>query len=221
MADNIAVTVGTGTTIDVAGDLVSSVLHQRVKTEWGPDGTINEVDIASGKPLPVQVRSATGLIPIGEPTDAKSTATDTTSVSAISALKQISSSVQSLVTNSTALGQTTKANSVPVAPATDWVYNTGYYVAVAAAQTDSVIQSSTGATGDYLDGILVIPATTAPGVVTIKDNATSLIAYPGGGTTALLTLTPFWIKVGAVSRSGAWKVTTGNNVSILATGRFS
>lgn len=100
-------------------------------------------------------------------------------------------------------------------------FTTGYYVSVAASQTDSVIQSSAGAAGDYLEGVLVIPATTAAGVVTIKDNATTLISYAGGGTTALLTLTPFFIPVGAVSRSGAWKVTTGANVSILAIGKFS
>lgn len=118
-------------------------------------------------------------------------------------------------------GQAVKASSQPVVPATDWVYNTGKYVAVAASQTDAIIQASTGAAGDYLDHVIVVPATTAPGVVTIKDNATALISYPGGGTTALLTLTPFTIYVGAVSSSGAWKITTGANVSILAVGRFS
>ena len=98
MADNVAVTAGSGTTI-AADDIGGGVLAQRVKPVWGPDGTGNDTDIASGKALPVQMRSATGLIPIGEPTDAKSTATDTTSVSAISIWKQISASVQSLVTN--------------------------------------------------------------------------------------------------------------------------
>jgi hypothetical protein len=98
---------------------------------------------------------------------------------------------------------------------------TGYYVAVAASATDTVLQASAGAAGDYLQGVLVVPAATDAGVVTIKDNATALISYPGGGTTALLTLTPFFIPVGAVSRSGAWKVTTGANVSILAIGKFS
>jgi hypothetical protein len=119
------------------------------------------------------------------------------------------------------LGQSTKANSVPVVPATDYVYNTGKYVAVAASQTDAVIQATTGASGDYLDHVVVIPATTAAGVVTIKDNATAVISYPGGATTALLTLTPFTIFVGAISSSGAWKITTGANVSVLAVGRFS
>src|ERR1019366_10763393 len=69
-------------------------------------------------------------------------------------------------------------------------FGTCYYVVVPASQTAAVLQSSTGATGDYLNEVTVIPATTTPGVVTIMDNATSIIAYPGGGTTPLLTLTP-------------------------------
>jgi hypothetical protein len=92
MADNVAVTPGSGAT--VAADDVGGVLFQRVKATWGPDGTANDADVATGKPLPIQVRSATGLIPLGEPTDAKSTATDTTSVTAISLWKQISASIQ-------------------------------------------------------------------------------------------------------------------------------
>lgn len=96
MVDNVAITAGSGTTI-AADDIGAGVLAQRVKPVWGPDGTGNDVDVASGKSFPVQVRSATGLIPIGEPTDAKSTATDTTSVSGISIWKQISASVQLFV----------------------------------------------------------------------------------------------------------------------------
>jgi hypothetical protein len=88
MADDIAVTPGSGAT--VAADDVGGKLHQRVKVTWGPDGTGNDTDTATGKPLPVQVRSATGLVPIGEPTDDKNAATDTTSVSLISLVKQLS-----------------------------------------------------------------------------------------------------------------------------------
>jgi len=60
VADNIAVTPGTGTTI-AADDIGAGVLAQRVKPVWGPDGTGNDVDTASGKPLPVQLRSSTGI----------------------------------------------------------------------------------------------------------------------------------------------------------------
>lgn len=93
MADNIAVTAGTGTTI-AADDIGGGILAQRVKPVWGPDGTGNDVDIAAGKPLPVQIRSATGLIPLGEPTDPKSTATDATSTGMIALTKQLSASLQ-------------------------------------------------------------------------------------------------------------------------------
>ncbi len=58
MSDNVAITSGTGTTI--AADDVGGILHQRVKTTWGPDGTANDVDIATGRPLPVQLRSPAG-----------------------------------------------------------------------------------------------------------------------------------------------------------------
>ncbi len=54
----------------------------------------NDTDVASGKAMPVQLRSATGLIPGGEPTDAANANTDTTSVSWTSLFKQISKSVQ-------------------------------------------------------------------------------------------------------------------------------
>lgn len=58
MVDNVAITAGTGTTI--AADDVGGALHQRVKVTWGPDGTGNDADTATGKPLPVQLRSPTG-----------------------------------------------------------------------------------------------------------------------------------------------------------------
>lgn len=67
MADNVAITSGTGTTI--AADDVGGALHQRVKATWGPDGTGNDVDVATGKPMPVQLRGSDGtdrsnLLPI-------------------------------------------------------------------------------------------------------------------------------------------------------------
>lgn len=59
MADNVAITAGSGTTI-AADDVGAGVLVQRVKATWGPDGTANDTDVATGKPMPVQLRSATG-----------------------------------------------------------------------------------------------------------------------------------------------------------------
>lgn len=265
MADNFDVTPGTGRT--VATDLIAGVDYQRVKATWGPDGTANDADVATGKPLPVQMRSATGLIPIGEPTDAKNAATDTTSVSLISVLKQLSDYLATLATNSAAatpagsavigktgvdqtnpgttnavslaqVGATTVAtgNGVVsagvqrVAVASDntafGVTNThltnmgvGEYETVAASQTAQAL-GATGATGDYISGILVVPATTSPGNVLLLDNATSITVFTGGAT-SVSNLVPFFIPLGMTSVSGAWKVTTGANVSCIGIGNFT
>jgi hypothetical protein len=59
MADDIAITAGTGTT--VATDEVSARHFQLIKACWGADGTANLTDVATGKPLPIQIRSSTGI----------------------------------------------------------------------------------------------------------------------------------------------------------------
>jgi len=93
------------------------------------------------------------------------------------------------------------------------------YETVAAGQTAQVLGGS-GATGDTLIGLLVVPATTSPGNVIILDNATSITVFTGGAS-SVSNLVPFWIAIGAQSVSGAWKVTTGSNVSVVAVGNFS
>ena len=67
---------------------------------------------------------------------------------------------------------------------------------------------------------IVVPATTSPGVVTIKDLSTAVISFPGGAS-SVADLTPFFIPVGAKSKLGAWTITTGAAVSILAVGKFA
>jgi len=126
------------------------------------------------------------------------------------------------VNNANANGSATSANSAPVVIASDQAAvkvknGQGEYETVAASQTDQVI-GATGASGDYLSHVTVIPATTSPGVVTIKDNSTAVISFPGGTLPSVL---PFTIYVGAYSTSGAWKITTGTNVSCVAVGDFT
>lgn len=93
------------------------------------------------------------------------------------------------------------------------------YETVAASQTAQVL-GATGATGDYLAGVLVIPATTSPGAVTLLDNATSITIFTGGAS-SVSNLVPFMIPIGAASASGAWKLTTGANVSCIGIGKFT
>lgn len=94
------------------------------------------------------------------------------------------------------------------------------YETVAASQTDQVM-GATGATGDFLSGLLVIPATTSPGAISIKDGAGSAIPVFTGGASSVSNLVPFFIVIGAKSLAGAWKVTTGANVSVIGVGNFT
>lgn len=68
MADNFNATAGDGTVIGAADD-IGGVKYPRVKATWGADGTANDTDVATGKPMPVQLRGSDGtdrsnLLPI-------------------------------------------------------------------------------------------------------------------------------------------------------------
>lgn len=99
------------------------------------------------------------------------------------------------------------------------VNSAGEYETVAAGQTAQVI-GATGAIGDYISHILVIPATTSPGAITLLDNATSITVFAGGAS-SVSNLVPFAIPLGMFSVSGAWNITTGANVSVIAVGNFT
>jgi hypothetical protein len=91
------------------------------------------------------------------------------------------------------------------------------YEHVAASQTAQVL-GGTGATGDYLHRLLCTVATAATGNVIIVDGAfshTILPASPGSG------IGQYNIEINAISRNGAWKITTGAGVEVLAIGIFS
>lgn len=95
------------------------------------------------------------------------------------------------------------------------------YETVAASQTDQVLGAS-GAAGDILAGLLIVPASDAPGAVSIKDGAGSAITlFVGGGTYPLPSVIPFFVPLGILSSAGAWKVTTGADVSVVAVGSFT
>lgn len=172
MVDNVAITAGTGTII--AADDVGGILHQRTKTGWGPDGTFNDADVASGKPLPVQLRGSDG---------------------------------------------TDRSNLLPISNTVLTNLGAGDYETVAASQTAQVLGAS-GAAGDYISGILVTPADLNPGNVLLLDNATSITVF-AGGTDSVSNLVPFFIPLGMVSASGAWKITTGASVSCIGIGNFT
>ena len=92
------------------------------------------------------------------------------------------------------------------------------YEHVAASQTAQVL-GGTGATGDYLHRLVCAVSTAATGNVVILDGSgfshTILPASAGTG------INNYDIEVNAVSRNGAWKITTGAGVEVLAIGIFS
>lgn len=155
MADDIAVTAGSGTTIGC--DLVAGVYYQRTKLSLGADGSVTD---------------------------------------ALGAAGAVAAGVQRVVT----AGRS--------------------YETVAASQTAQAL-GATGATGDTIVGLVIIPAVVACGAVDLLDNATSISIFVGGGTTALTDAKPFYVPLGMVSASGAWKITTGASVSVIAIGSFT
>ena len=92
------------------------------------------------------------------------------------------------------------------------------YETVAASQTDQTL-GVTGALGDFLHRLIIIVTTAATAAVSIKDGSGSSIAVfpnsPGGGVGTYV------VELNIRSTDGAWKVTTGAGVEVIAIGRFT
>ena len=91
------------------------------------------------------------------------------------------------------------------------------YETVAASQTGQVLGLN-GAQGDFIERLIIVPATTTPGLVTLLDGSTSIPIMVTGGTT---TLVPICVELNCHSQTGAWKITTGASVSVIAIGDFT
>jgi hypothetical protein len=93
------------------------------------------------------------------------------------------------------------------------------YETVAASQTAQVL-GGTGANGDYIKRLIIIPASVSPGAVALLDGSTSINVLPGG-TNSLTELKPITVELGMTSTTGPWKITTGASVSVIAIGDFT
>lgn len=93
------------------------------------------------------------------------------------------------------------------------------YETVAASQTDQVLGTGAGAAGDYIERLVCVVSTAATAATSIKDGAGSSITVlpnsPGGGVGTYV------IELGIRSQSGAWSVTTGAGVAVVAVGSFT
>lgn len=97
------------------------------------------------------------------------------------------------------------------------------YETVAASQTTQML-GATGAAGDYLSSVLIIPATTSPGAVAIKDGNGSAITIFTGGASSVADLVPFSVPINAAAvatTTPGWQITTGANVSAIGFGKFT
>lgn len=92
------------------------------------------------------------------------------------------------------------------------------YSTVVASVTDQALGAGGGAIGDLLSHIVIQPATTAAGTVTVKDGTTVIFTFTSG---TLADLSPKTVPFGLASVNGAWKVTTGANVAVMACGSFT
>lgn len=213
MADNVGITPGTGAT--VAADDIGGVLHQRVKLGLGADGTAvdavagagvvstgtQRVTLASDDP------AVAGLGAIGDAAWASGNGTHTAILKTIATAALDTSAVDVNLQAGTNI-----VGAVRIASAE--------YETVAASQTDQMM-GPTGAVGDKIEGILVIPATLSPGAISIEDGATNTTVFTGG-TASVPSLIPFFIPLlNIASVSGGWEITTGANVSCIVFGDFT
>jgi len=93
------------------------------------------------------------------------------------------------------------------------------YELVIASQTTQVI-GPTGKLGDVIQRVVIIPTSTSPGAVALKDGSGTAFNIFDGGATSLSNLAPVTVELGLRSMVGAWQITTGANVRALAIGRF-
>ena len=96
-----------------------------------------------------------------------------------------------------------------------------YYEHVTVSQTAQVL-GTTGAVGDYLHRLICTVSTAATSIVQIVDGTgTGVLTHTilpnavGGG------IGVYNIELNIVSANGAWKVTTGAGVEVMAVGIFS
>lgn len=247
MADNVAVTPGTGATF--ATDDIGGIQYPRVKISQGADGSGTDVSSAA----PLNVTLANGSVPSHAVTNAGTFATQVTSIAAgtnnigdvdvltvggqtpafgsgttsgstqrvVIASDQLSPLGQALMAASTPVVIASNQSAIPVTNTPLTNFGAGEYETVAASQTDQIL-GATGAVGDYLAGLLITPTTTGAGSVSIKDGNGSSIPIFNTGT--LSNLVPFYIPLGMVTVNATtpgWKVTTGANVTVIGIGNFT
>ena len=95
------------------------------------------------------------------------------------------------------------------------------YEHVSASQTAQVL-GPTGAVGDYLHRLICTVTAGATGNVVIVDGTgTGILTHTVLPASASVIPGVYNVELNAVSANGAWKVTTGAGVEVMAVGIFS
>ena len=96
-------------------------------------------------------------------------------------------------------------------------------VKTAPSQTGAALGSSlaNGKAGDYLDYVLIVPASVSPGAVSVSSNTAGTLTLFAGGTNSVSNLVPFPVPVQQYTLEGGWAITTGAAVSTISFGNFS
>tara|TARA_R110000772_G_scaffold25515_10_gene66506 strand:+ start:258 stop:968 length:711 start_codon:yes stop_codon:yes gene_type:complete len=236
MADNVDFTPGTGAT--GATDDIGGVHYPRVKISLGADGAavdavagagavstgVQRTTLASDDPavaLLTTIDADTGAILA----DTAALVVDAAASEALLTTIDADTSTLAGAVAGTEMQVDVVTSALPTGAASSALQTSlndtvlGEYETVAASQTAQVL-GATGATGDFISHLLVIPATTSPGAVTLLDNVTSITVFAGGAS-SVTNLVPFVIPLSMVSVSGTWNVTTGANVSVIGVGNFT
>ena len=100
------------------------------------------------------------------------------------------------------------------------------YITVAASQTAQVLGSGAsgagGAKGNFIKRLLITPGTTGAGLVTLIDGSGGgAVTIPIFISGTLADLSTIVVELGFFSQVGAWAITTGANVTVVAVGVFT
>jgi hypothetical protein len=95
------------------------------------------------------------------------------------------------------------------------------YEHVAVSQTEQVL-GGTGAIGDYLHRLICTVRTAATGnVVMVDGTGVGILSHTILPASCGTGINVYNIEINAASTTGAWKVTTGAGVEVIAVGIFS
>lgn len=94
------------------------------------------------------------------------------------------------------------------------------YQSVAASATNTALAQSGGGKGSILRSLVLVVSTAATATVSIKDGSnTAIVVFPNSPGGGIGTYNVAFGE-GIRSTSGAWQITTGAGVAVIAVGQF-